>query len=53
MPITPPHLILVIGQSRDDVPTVVQAGGHHPGSHEGPTRRRNLPADFRPALALK
>jgi hypothetical protein len=23
----------VIGQSRDDVLTVVQAGGHHPGSH--------------------
>jgi len=22
----------VVGQSRDDVPTVVQAGGHHPGS---------------------
>jgi hypothetical protein len=27
-----PRLIFqVIGHSRDDVPTVVQAGGHHPG----------------------
>ena len=24
-------LVLVVGQSRDDVPMVVQAGGHHPG----------------------
>jgi hypothetical protein len=28
-----PRLIFhVVGQSRDDVPTAVQAGGHHPGS---------------------
>jgi hypothetical protein len=24
----------VVGQSRDDVLTVVQAGGHHPGSQQ-------------------
>ena len=27
----------VVGQSRDDVLTVVQAGGHHPGSQRRPT----------------
>jgi hypothetical protein len=28
----PAFIFQVVGQSRDDVPTVVQAGGHHPGS---------------------
>jgi len=29
-----PRLIFqVVGLSRDDVPTVVKAGSHHPGSH--------------------
>jgi hypothetical protein len=31
-----PRLIFqVVGQSRDDALTVVQAGGHHPGSQRG------------------
>jgi len=31
-----PRLIYqVVGQSRDDALTAVQAGGHHPGSHLG------------------
>jgi hypothetical protein len=30
-----PRLIFrVVGQSRDDVPTVGQAGSHHPGSQQ-------------------
>jgi hypothetical protein len=28
----PAFIFQVVGQSRDDAPTVVQAGGHHPGS---------------------
>ena len=29
----PAFIFQVVGQSRDDVPTVVQAGGNHPRSH--------------------
>ncbi len=32
----PAFIFLVVGQSRDDVLTVVQAGGHHPGSQRSP-----------------
>jgi hypothetical protein len=28
----PAFIFQVVGQSRDDALTVVQAGGHHPGS---------------------
>jgi hypothetical protein len=38
--VTHPALVFpVVGQSRDDVLTVVQAGGHHPGSQR--TRRNS------------
>jgi hypothetical protein len=40
---TPRFIFLVVGQSRDDVPTVVQAGSRHPGS-----QRHHAP-DFRSA----
>jgi hypothetical protein len=38
-PITPPFFP-VVGLSRDDVLTAVQAGSHHPGSHHKHTAQR-------------
>jgi hypothetical protein len=34
----------VVGQSRDDVPTVVQGGSHHPGSQQ--QRNNTVTAHF-------
>jgi hypothetical protein len=41
----PAFIFQVVGQSRDDVPTVVQAGGCHPGSQLQPCIGNDLQPD--------
>ena len=42
----------MVGQSRDDVLTVVQAGGHHPGSQQKPQACSRYSPIARYCLAL-